>query len=126
MESAWTAVLQSGRAIELTRLSSAGALWVWSVRVKDGVVVSSWGMQGGKMQEGRRPISAKNVGRSNERSAEIAAVDFAISKIKKKHDEGYGGQAGQSRGLSSNAPSCMLAKKWGPGALQKFSSQESG
>lgn len=62
----------------------------WAVMTQGDDVVVEWGnVKTGKLQSKRYAATAKNVGKSNEVSAEDQAVKEALALIKKKEDSGY-------------------------------------
>lgn len=68
----------------LYKKNSHGKTQQWSIRVDGDCVVTEYGLVGGKLQTTRRQCVAKNVGRSNARTAEQQAEFEANSKWKEQ------------------------------------------
>lgn len=67
-----------------------GKIREWSINVNKNEMTVSYGTKGGKMIVKTQKIdSGKNIGKKNETSLEEQAILEALSKIKKKRDEGY-------------------------------------
>lgn len=74
----------------LYKHSSTGKIQQWRVYVKGKNLYTESGDKGGKLTTSKPTIcEPKNVGRSNERSAEEQAITEAQSRFQKKVDEGY-------------------------------------
>lgn len=69
--------------------SPNGAKRVWKISVEDDVIVTEFGMVGGKMSIARRQVSGKNKGKSNETTAHEQALAEAQSRWTKKSETGY-------------------------------------
>jgi ATP-dependent DNA ligase len=71
---------------------------VWKIRVKCNVIEVSYGTEGGKTINKKQTIKeGKNIGKLNETTPDLQALQETQSKIKKKMDEGY------SESLDNNA-----------------------
>lgn len=73
----------------LYKQSSTGAIQQWSVFVEDDTITAEWGQVGGKIQKQMTTCYPKNVGKSNETTAEEQAISEAISKWEKQIKSGY-------------------------------------
>lgn len=103
--------------------ASTGKRKVWTIRVDDrdsvGVIVTTHGYDGGKMQVNEKAIAVgKNIGRSNETTAVEQAVSEARASWTKKRETGYApenemaeaaGAGSRSKGIATEAPAPMLA-----------------
>ncbi len=104
--------------------ASTGKTKVWSIEVFErngfGVIRTSHGYEGGKMQVAEKVIySGKNIGRSNETTAVEQAIIEARATFSKKTDAGYVAAAGGGGGAAPagaarakeahDVPSPMLA-----------------
>jgi DNA ligase-1 len=75
----------------LYKPDSKGAIRVWDIRVEGDTFIVSHGIKDGKLQEKETKNYPKNVGRSNEVSAEAQAVKAAKAKWAHQKDrKGYG------------------------------------
>jgi len=62
---------------------------VWMVDVEDNAVHTTWGQLDGKMQGTTQTFKAVNVGKSNEKSPQQVAQEFADRQVLKKTREGF-------------------------------------
>jgi hypothetical protein len=74
---------------EFLNTSRAGKVRVWRIEVIGNQVLTEYGDLGGKMQQVSDTAQAKNVGRSNEVSAEDSAIQQMEREILLKRREGY-------------------------------------
>lgn len=101
--------------------ASTGKRKVWSIQVLDrdgvGVIITTHGYDGGKMQVNEKAITAgKNIGRSNETTPVEQAISEARASWTKRCETGYApaegasstGGAGRSKGVA-DVPAPMLA-----------------
>lgn len=75
--------------IKLFQKKKTGKIWQWHVAVDGHRIITTYGEVGGKLQQVTETATAKNVGRSNEVSAEQQAVLLAERYIQQKLDHGY-------------------------------------
>lgn len=74
----------------LYKKTSTGAIQQWSVEVEGSTIIATYGQQGGKLQVARDTIAeGKNIGKSNETSAERQAELEARAQWQKKMKKGY-------------------------------------
>ena len=101
-------------------LPTAGGFVADEDRVAMGVIITTHGYDGGKMQVNEKAITAgKNIGRSNETTPVAQAISEARASWTKRCETGYapaaGGasasvtEGGRSRGIAVEAPAPMLA-----------------
>lgn len=64
--------------------TAGGSINCWQVWTEGSSVCMRWGQIGGQMQESRTPAEPKNIGRSNETSAEEQAIKEAEARFKKQ------------------------------------------
>lgn len=74
---------------EFTNRARTGKVRVWRIEVQGDQVITEYGDLGGQMQRVSDTAQAKNVGRSNEVSAEEAAVQQMEREILLKRRKGY-------------------------------------
>jgi DNA ligase-1 len=74
----------------LYKLTSTGAIQMWSIGVEGNTIITHFGQKDGKIQRGEEAIKeGKNVGRSNETTPEEQALSEATSKWEGKVKKGY-------------------------------------
>jgi len=83
---------------EFHQEARTGKTKVWVITVMDEVITIEHGLLGGKMQETSRTGEAKNIGRSNEKTAAEDAQDWASRQMTMKMRQGYRemGKGGES------------------------------
>lgn len=65
------------------------AIKQWTISTDDNIIITKWGALNGKIQESRKDVKGKNIGKINETSPSEQAILEAKSIIKRKIDEGY-------------------------------------
>ena len=69
--------------------ASNGKIKTWMIEAKDSTMIESWGYLDGKIQEQKKEIKGKNIGRANETTPEQQCELECQSKWTKKCDEQY-------------------------------------
>ena len=87
---------------KLEGLSRSGKRKFIELEAKDQYLITKWGFVDGKTQETKEKCEPKNIGKSNEISAEEQAIVRLERKVKKKIDEGY---------IDISSPINMVGKK---------------
>jgi DNA ligase 1 len=100
----------------LYKLTSTGAIQMWSIGVESNAIITHFGQKDGKIQRGEEFIKeGKNVGRSNQTTPEEQALAEATSKwegkIKKGYVEDIGRAAAGEKDINGGYD-CMLAHKF--------------
>lgn len=100
----------------LYKLTSTGAIQMWSIGVDNNVIVTNFGQKDGKIQHGEETIKeGKNIGRSNETTPAQQALAEATSKwegkIKKGYVENIDRAAAGEKDIDGGYD-CMLAHKF--------------
>jgi hypothetical protein len=62
---------------------------VWTIEVRGPQVIVTYGHLGGKLQTAIETCKGVNIGRSNEKSPEVYALETAVDQIRRKRWEGY-------------------------------------
>jgi DNA ligase 1 len=100
----------------LYKLTSTGAIQMWSIGVEGNVIVTDFGQKGGKIQHAEETIKeGKNIGRSNETTPEEQALLEATSKWEGKIKKGYVEEIGRAAAGEKDIDGgydCMLAHKF--------------
>ena len=100
----------------LYKLTSTGAIQMWSIAVDWNHIITVFGQQDGKLQHTKETISeGKNVGRSNETSPAEQALAEATSKWEGKIKKGYVEELSRASAGEkdiSGGYDCMLAHKF--------------
>lgn len=112
-------VAVDGEFPTLYSLNSDGSIQCWTISVKGSRIIRTYGREGGAVQVTEDVVgSGKNIGRSNETSAEEQALLEATSAWEKKQKSGYNvsrrsAAAGKvSSAHISGGVEPMLAHKW--------------
>jgi hypothetical protein len=80
----------NGSPREFHQVNSRGpGTRVWMIRVDGRTIVTSWGILGGKMQVAEEHHDGVNIGKANEKSPQVYAVERAREMCRKKTWEGY-------------------------------------
>lgn len=82
---AWTGALREFRQVQ----SRSGTPRVWTIMVGGGVVHTTWGQLGGKMQQATETFTGVNEGKANYMDPATYALDRAREMCRKKNWEGY-------------------------------------
>ncbi len=100
----------------LYKLTSTGAVQVWTIGVDEAVIVVEHGQRGGKMQHTEETISqGKNLGKANATTPAQQALAEATSKWEAKIKKGYVEQLDRAEAGASDVEGgfdCMLAHKF--------------
>lgn len=102
----------------LYKKTSTGAIQLWEVSVQDSTIVTNFGQLDGKIQETRDTITeGKNIGRSNETTAQTQALAEAQSQWEKKLKKRYvktieEAKAGTTDEIIAGGIAPMLAHKF--------------
>jgi DNA ligase-1 len=100
----------------LYKLTSTGAIQMWSIGVEGNAIITHFGQKDGKIQRGEEFIKAgKNIGRSNETTPEEQALAEATSKWEAKVKKGYVEQIKRAAAGEKDIDGgydCMLAHKF--------------
>lgn len=84
--SAWTGDMRTFQQLQ-SRSSKPG---FWSIQVVGATIYIRWGRLGGKLQEASETVQGVNIGKSNEKSPEVYALERAREMARKRHEyEGY-------------------------------------
>lgn len=100
----------------LYKLTSTGAIQMWSIGVEGNVIVTDFGQKDGKIQHAEETIKdGKNIGRSNETTPAEQALAEATSKWEGKVKKGYVEELGRAAAGEKDIDGgydCMLAHKF--------------
>lgn len=100
----------------LYKLTSTGAIQMWSIGVDSNTIIVNHGQQGGKIQTTSDTIKeGKNIGRSNETTPEEQALAEATSKWEGKIKKGYVEDVARAADGEKDIDGgfdCMLAHKF--------------
>jgi hypothetical protein len=79
----------SGNRREFHQVHSRTGTRLWSIGVRGNIVHTEWGLLGGKMQEADEKFEGINIGKTNEKSGAVYALERAREMCRKKNWEGY-------------------------------------
>lgn len=89
----------------------SGRIRFWNLKVQNNTIVRTWGLEGGKITSTSKFIEkGKNIGKTNETSAQEQALLEAKSIFKKQKDDGY--LESREEAVKAVHIFPMLAHKW--------------